>query len=475
VSLSSPSSEDSFVTGDSVTISANAADTDGQVVRVDFLSNGQLLASDNSEPYSFVWTNVPSGVFTITAKATDNSGASTSSAGVFLTVVRSPSSVNHSLVLANQIVGGFEWSQTTYPGAGGGSPNYAVVANLDALAFDIQQAHSDFTLERNLFGSAANQIDSQLMAAYYFARADAALAAQTGPSPNTKAHLQRLIGHLTVTGDLMRYGSITPATMQFAILVNARMDLVIGSAGSGLGPAADGFVSPESQGSLFGNATVAPLSTQTTFADMSSNNALPFELDGVSISIAGHAVPVMYVSPARVTFLVPTDLPGGENEVIVVSQSGYVSKGLISVESNVTRIMTAAGDESGVAFALNDYKQVNEEFSVNTPQNLGADKRTRVTFFATGVSGSAANSDASNDVVADGKVWVNVAESVTVEARTPDNRVYQLPVEFAGAKGVPGLDQINVILVPQLQDAGTASLTLIVNGRRSNAPTIRVK
>ena len=40
---------------------------------------------------------------------------------------------------------------------------------------------------------------------------------------------------------------------------------------------------------------------------------------------------------------------------------------------------------------------------------------------------------------------------------------------------MPGLDQINVVLVPELQGAGTVDLTLIVNGRRSNAPTIVVQ
>jgi uncharacterized protein (TIGR03437 family) len=377
--------------------------------------------------------------------------------------------------MANQIYGGFDWS-ASYPGAGGGSPNYSVVvSNLDALAFDIQQAYIDFTLERNLFGSASDRIASQLMAAYYFARGDAALAAQSGPSQNTKAHLQRLIGHLSITEDLMRYGSIRPATMEFAILVNARMDLVIGTVGSGLGPAADGLVSPWSQGSLFANPSMTPLSSQTAFADLSSNSTLPFELQGVSASIAGHAVPIMFVSPGRVTFIVPGDLPGGEHEVIVVAQNGYVSKGLISVESNVSRIFTTAGDESGTAYVLNAAKQVNEELPVNTSQNFGADKRTRVTFFATGVSGSAANNDTSNDVNFDGRVIVNLAESVIVEARTQDNRVYQLPVEFAGARGVAGLDQITAVLLPELQDAGNVTLTLIVNGRRSNAPTIRVK
>jgi uncharacterized protein (TIGR03437 family) len=474
--LSAPANGDNFVAGDNVTLNANAADTDGQVVRVDFLSNGQLLASDTSAPFSFLWSNVPAGVFTVTAKATDDSGASTTSASVFFSVIKSPVSVSHSRTLANQIVSGFEWSGSAYPGAGGGTPNYsAVVANLETLASDIQLAYVDFTLERNLFGSVSNQIASQLSAAYYFAKADAALAAKSGPTPNAKAHLQRLMGHLAVTEDLMRFGSVTPAALEFAILVNARLDLAIGTAGSGLGPAADGFVSPESQGSLFGNPGVAPLSTATAFADLSTASTLPFELEGVSVSIGGHAVPVMFVSPGRVTFLVTADLPAGENEVIVVTQSGYLSKGLITVESNVTRIMTATGDENGAALALNASKQVSEELPVNTSQNYNADKRTRVTFFATGVSGSAANTDSSNDVVADGKVWVNVAESVIVEARTLDNRVFQLPVEFAGARGVPGLDQINVVLVPQLANAGTVNLTLIVNGRRSNASTIRVK
>jgi len=40
---------------------------------------------------------------------------------------------------------------------------------------------------------------------------------------------------------------------------------------------------------------------------------------------------------------------------------------------------------------------------------------------------------------------------------------------------LPGLDQINVILIPQLKGAGTVQLTLIVGGQRSNAPTVFIK
>lgn len=462
--------------GANITLTANATDSDGQVVRVDFYADGVLLGGTASSPYTFVWTNVSSGVYSLSAKAFDNSGATAFSQSVSVNVIRSPESVNHARELANTIVAGFLWPSSPYAGAANGeaTPATAVAANLDALAAEIQQAYRDFTDERNLFGDSSGQIASQLMAAYYFARADAALAGQTGPSASMKAHLERTIGHLAVTEDLMRYGQITPETIQLAIFVNARMILTIGAARSGLGPVADGLVSPASLGSIFGDA-VAPLSTQTKFADLNSGSGMPYELEGVSVSVGGQSVPVFFVSPTRVTFFVPANLPLGDAEVIVVSQAGFVSKGTISVTPDVTRIMTMADDEVGPALVVNDAKQLMEQMSVTTEVNLSSDKRTRVTFFATGVSGSAANTDTSNDISEGNAVIQNLCESVIVEAHTQDNRVYQLPVEFAGARGaLPGLDQINVVLVPQLQGAGTVDLTIIVNGRRSNAPTIVV-
>jgi uncharacterized protein (TIGR03437 family) len=442
---------------------------------VDFFANGSLVGTDTASGYSYVWTNVPHGVYNVIAKATDNSGASTTSASVLLVVMKSPGSVNHARTVANDLIGGFDWTGT-YPGAGGESGNSpVVVADLDALALEIQQAYNDFTLERNLFGSSSDQIATQLMAAYYFARADAALAAENGAAPNTKAHLQRLIGHLAITEDLMRYNSITPATVMFATLVGARMDLVIGAANPGLGAVGDGQVSPGTLASIYGNAAVAPLTTNTGWADLSASS-LPSELEGLSLSIEGRVIPVFYASPGQLMFFVPTDLSAGEHELIVVAQTGHLSKGVINVTPNLTRIMTASGDENGNALAFNDAKQVMEPVSVTTRFNLSDDKRTRLTLFVTGVSGNASNNDSSNDVNRSGTIIPNFAESVVVEARTQDNRVYQLPVEFAGARNVVrGLDQVNVVLVPQLEGSGTVNLTMIVNGRRSNTPTIIVQ
>jgi uncharacterized protein (TIGR03437 family) len=137
------------------------------------------------------------------------------------------------------------------------------------------------------------------------------------------------------------------------------------------------------------------------------------------------------------------------------------------------RIMTTAGDDNGSAVVLNAHTFRANNLEVTTPENLGPDKRTRLMIFATGISGRAINSDPSNDVMVNGILQPNLAESVVVEARTSDGRVMLLPIEFAGAQGVlPGLDQVDVILVAELQGAGTVQLTLIVNGQRSNAPTI---
>jgi uncharacterized protein (TIGR03437 family) len=96
--------------------------------------------------------------------------------------------------------------------------------------------------------------------------------------------------------------------------------------------------------------------------------------------------------------------------------------------------------------------------------------------YATGISGGAANTKTANDVSTNNGTIMNLSESVTVEARTPDGRVYQLPVEFAGALGsVAGLDQLNIILVPELRGAGTVELTLIAGGQRSNSAAISVR
>ena len=86
VSLTAPSNNATYTAPASVTLSANAADSDGTVAKVEFFSGSTLLNSDASAPYTFSWTNVAAGNYTLTAKATDNAGAVTTSAPVTVSV-----------------------------------------------------------------------------------------------------------------------------------------------------------------------------------------------------------------------------------------------------------------------------------------------------------------------------------------------------------------------------------------------------
>ncbi|UOQ73140.1 Ig-like domain-containing protein [Hymenobacter cellulosilyticus] len=86
VSLTSPAGGATFTAPGSITISANAADSDGTVAKVEFYNGSTLLNTDTSSPYSYTWTGVAAGTYSITAKATDNAGASTTSSAVSVTV-----------------------------------------------------------------------------------------------------------------------------------------------------------------------------------------------------------------------------------------------------------------------------------------------------------------------------------------------------------------------------------------------------
>jgi hypothetical protein len=86
VSLTSPTAGQTFTAPATVPISANAADADGTVAKVDFYQGSTLLGTDTSSPYSYNWQNVAAGSYSITARATDNAGLVTTSAPAGITV-----------------------------------------------------------------------------------------------------------------------------------------------------------------------------------------------------------------------------------------------------------------------------------------------------------------------------------------------------------------------------------------------------
>jgi len=87
VSITSPANNATYTAGASITINANASDADGTVSKVEFFNGGTKLGEDLTSPYSFSWANVAAGSYTITVRATDNSGGATTSSGISVTVM----------------------------------------------------------------------------------------------------------------------------------------------------------------------------------------------------------------------------------------------------------------------------------------------------------------------------------------------------------------------------------------------------
>lgn len=86
VSITSPANNATFNAPASVTINANASDPDGNVTKVEFFNGATKLGEDMSSPYTYNWTSVAAGTYTLTAVATDNEGASSTSSAVTVVV-----------------------------------------------------------------------------------------------------------------------------------------------------------------------------------------------------------------------------------------------------------------------------------------------------------------------------------------------------------------------------------------------------
>lgn len=86
IALTSPTNNTEYLAPTNIVIEAEASDSDGEIVDVRFFANSTELGVLTEPPYSVTWTNPPAGTYTLTARATDNRGARTTSAAVAISV-----------------------------------------------------------------------------------------------------------------------------------------------------------------------------------------------------------------------------------------------------------------------------------------------------------------------------------------------------------------------------------------------------
>ena len=90
VTLTAPASGTVFVPGTNIPLAANASDSDGMVRKVEFFTGSRLIGTNFLPPYDVLWSSVPAGIYSITARATDLAGLVGISAPVTITVDAAP-------------------------------------------------------------------------------------------------------------------------------------------------------------------------------------------------------------------------------------------------------------------------------------------------------------------------------------------------------------------------------------------------
>lgn len=86
IAFVAPATGDTYTAPAIVPMLVSTADSDGAIVRVEFYSGTNLVGIASTSPYRLVWTDVPAGTYSLTAKAIDNLGAVTTSSAASITV-----------------------------------------------------------------------------------------------------------------------------------------------------------------------------------------------------------------------------------------------------------------------------------------------------------------------------------------------------------------------------------------------------
>ncbi|WP_028982251.1 Ig-like domain-containing protein [Sporocytophaga myxococcoides] len=94
ISIVAPTNNSSFPFASDVEFKVNAMDADGTITKVEYFNGLTKIGESTTASFSFIWKNIPLGTYTITAKATDNIGATATSLPIQFSITNTPPVVN---------------------------------------------------------------------------------------------------------------------------------------------------------------------------------------------------------------------------------------------------------------------------------------------------------------------------------------------------------------------------------------------
>jgi len=149
VTLTSPTSGSTFTAPATIGLAASASVTGSTISKVDFYNGSTLLGTDTSSPYTFSWTNVAAGNYTLTAKATAANGNTATTAGAAVSVTTGGG--NTGTHLDNAFVGAKWYVNPDWSAKAAAEPGGSRVSNqptavwLDSIAAITAPAGSGYT------------------------------------------------------------------------------------------------------------------------------------------------------------------------------------------------------------------------------------------------------------------------------------------------------------------------------------------
>ena len=119
VNLTTPANGALYLTPGNISLNATATSSLGEIVRVDFFQGNILIGAVSNFPYGFTWSGATPGFYTMTARATDSTGATAVSSGKSLQVLAGVQGTNF-IWVGSQSSDWFtpgNWSPVGIPGA----------------------------------------------------------------------------------------------------------------------------------------------------------------------------------------------------------------------------------------------------------------------------------------------------------------------------------------------------------------------
>lgn len=213
-------------------------------------------------------------------------------------------------------------------------------------------------------------------------------------------------------------------------------------------------------------AGAAPGSLQTIFGnnlasttETATGTPLPVSLGGISVSVAGRQVPLLYASPRQINFQLPPEATPGRVEVVVLRGVNTVARAPLSIDPSAPGIFLQIASDIRRAAAL------NTDYTLNLPLRP-APAGGYVLLFMTGI-GSVTPSIAAGEVAPLSPLSVSQMSKSAIIGPRPVN------VQFAGKAPTSLGDQVNLQIPPDLPP-GEYSVAVTVNGVQSNPAIISV-